>query len=178
MNDGYSKVFVPFIDKTKYLTLRYTTKLSDFKNEEVKNILERAYSHDDVENRFLATLINCIFTQNSKTFIMTSRGFIRLMKNDINSNGKGVDYHTYKVQKRRLHDLNYIKTLRKPIGQKSGVYQLTFPYLLEMLHKQCSEEYFEAQEKDVLDFYNNSSEEKEEAVMDWNEMQKVIKKRR
>lgn len=156
----YQDIFGPFVDKTRYLTLKRTSKIEDFKNDRVRGILERAYSQDDIDNRFLATLMNCIFTQTSKTFIMTSRGFIKIMKDDPNGNGKGIDFKTYSVQKCRLHDLGYLITLRNPIGQKSGVYQLAIPLLLELLHKQCSDEYFEAQEKAVLSYYDKGPEDK------------------
>jgi hypothetical protein len=155
--DYFQSIFAPFVDNTKQLVLKRVSYVKDFKSEKLRYILEQAYSQGDIEHKFLATLVNCVFTQTSKTFIMSSRGFIKLIKNDPNGNGMGIDFNAYKTYKRKLHDLGFIKTLRMPIGQKSGVYQLANAGLLELLNQQCSEEFFKAQEKSVLEFYDSGN---------------------
>lgn len=155
MGISFEDIFGNFLKQSDLVTLNQTSLVEDFKDEDLRKQLKVGYEGTTIERRFLATLVNSIFTQKSRVFIMSCRGISNLMKNDPNGNGKGIDSQDYRSNKRRLHAGNYIETLRNPKGRKAGVYKLIHPPLVELLNKLCSEEFFEAQEKSVLDFYDS-----------------------
>ncbi len=86
------------------------------------------------------------------------------MKDDVNGNGSGIDSKDYKIYKARLHTTNYIETLRAPKGRRAGVYKLINTTIVSLLNQMCGEEFFEAQEKAILDYYDNSDRDGEDGL--------------
>ncbi|HLD91727.1 MAG TPA: hypothetical protein VI911_12070 [Patescibacteria group bacterium] len=150
----YTDIFGDFLDKTNSLLLKYTTKLSEIKDPELMLILKEAYSSDNVDGRLLATLLNSIFTQKSMTFVLSQRGFIKLLKEDTNGRGDKISGSKYIDFKSKLHQSQYIETLREPTNRKGGVYKLIHPNTVEILNKKCSRDFFKAQEDKVLAYYD------------------------
>jgi len=119
---------------------------------------ERMYSFPNPEIKRTTTLLNALFTQKKQTFMMTREYCIKLMKEDVNHNlslGHG-GYSKWMAQV--SDDSQFFKTLRPPTGSKAGVYQLIQPALVKELHRLAAEDYYKAEEKAILDFYESTDD--------------------
>jgi len=69
----------------KNVCLTYLTKnLSEFQNDELQELLQELYSSKDKNKRFLATIINSIFTGKRAYFGLSRQLFTQLLSNDPN----------------------------------------------------------------------------------------------
>ena len=159
-----SKIMGTMLGKLGDMFLYKTMSLADL--DQVLNIKDDAsgrpifdmlYENSNATIARTASLINAIFTQKLQTFMLSRNYCITLIKNDIN--------HEYSLSNgeysRLLHYITnsgMFQVLRKPSNKKAGVYKLIQPDFVAELHRLAAKEYFESQEKHVLEFYEKEIE--------------------
>jgi hypothetical protein len=118
---------------------------------------ERMYSFPNPEIKRTTTLLNALFTQKKQTFMMTRDYCIKLMKEDVNHKlSLGNDGYSKWMAQISDNNNQFFKTLRPPTGSKAGVYQLILPSLVKELHRLAAEDYYKAEEKAILEFYESN----------------------
>ena len=160
MNFDYNAIFDK-VDEVKLYKLVETTNLEDFKDEKLRELLIAAYKSKDATHRQIASLINATFTQHLKTFLLSKRIAAELFANDENTKLTTIDTKRYKTLLMKLLEGNLLKRLREPSGSQAGVYQWIDPNITANLTEQMAKEFWTAQEKAILDFYDVSTDNKD-----------------
>jgi hypothetical protein len=174
MKFDYNAIFDK-IDQVKLYKLVETTNLEDIKDENLRELLITAYNSKDAAHRQMASLINATFTQHLKTFLLSKRIAAELFANDENTKLTTIDTKRYKTLLMKLLEGKSLKRLREPSGSQAGVYQWTDPNITSNLTEQMAKEFWTAQEKAVLDFYDVSMDNKDGEV---KKIKQEIKKAR
>lgn len=151
---------------TKDCLLKETTEeLSIFKVNELQGMLEDMYSHKKANIKMMASVINAIFTHHAQTFLLTKKSLIALIKQDSLQKKTNISGQEYKLFYHVLTTNGHFETLREATSNKSGVYKLVEAEMVESLHKLHSTDWFNNQEKKVVDYYDESTKEKPELSM-------------
>jgi len=135
--------------------LKETTKdLADFKLEEVKDCLTDMYKHPSPLTRRMASVFNSIFTHHAQTFLLTKKSLIDLLNQDDLQDKKNISGQDYKLFIFKLTNNGHFDVLRRPTGNKSGVYKLVQKDFVKQLHNLHSADWFDNQEQKVVDYYD------------------------
>ena len=156
---NYDKLFSDFEVEGFSVFLKHTQPLVKHQPEAAK-ALEYLYNSkmESIKER-MATILNAIFTQNLRTFMISRRTLVDLFKNDEQSKFKNLSSNDYALLLAKITNSNMFQVLRKPTAKKAGVYKLIAPDLVEILFKRVAEEVFEVQEKYVLSYYDRDFED-------------------
>lgn len=146
------------------LFLKKTTKLDEFKNEEIKQHLEPLYKagfNETMKHR-LGTIMNSIFTQENQTFLMSRDSTALLFEGDLDSKYKSCSNSDYKHLLKTITNISLFETLRIPVGRKAGVYKLVAPELVDTLYRLVGRKALEEQERKALEYYDGTDKPKKE----------------
>lgn len=166
--------------------LKYTTEeYNNFNLPKLIKILDICYKSQDPNQHRMGTLLNSIFTQRTKTFIITRRMFGDLLKLDENSKYKNINNADYKLLIKTMLDIEHFEYLRKPKLRKGGVLELNCLLFIEILYELHddmlknfqSKKWFEKQKKKTLELYDkdlikNEEDKKEKKVVNMKEVRK------
>jgi len=136
---------------TVSIKLNTFTPLDQAPNDEAWTLIRDAYCDPDLSYRFLATVLNGIFTGGKKTFILSARALTDYLGSDPNQNRKSLKAEEYK---RFLAVICHAKTglfcERAPSSRPqdkgnrhAGAYELIQPQLLSCLETTFSREELE-----------------------------------
>jgi hypothetical protein len=131
-----------------------TQDIQSFVLTDVIDSLVDAYHSDSPNYIRMATLMNSIFTHHAQTFMLTRRSFNDLIKLDTNSEYDGINGVEYGVLLKLMINTSHFKCLRKPSGNRAGVYKIVHLGIVEALYSLHSKEWFELQEKKVCEYYD------------------------
>lgn len=122
---------------------------------------EVMYETPDTTFKRITSILNAIFTQRIQTFMISRTSIIKLIKEDPNHD-LSLSPNEYNHLLKVISQQSYFEVLRPHTQKKAGVYKLIEPELTKELHRLAAKEYFEAQEKHVLDFYENNGKKSKE----------------
>jgi hypothetical protein len=122
---------------------------------------EVMYETPDTTFKRITSILNAIFTQRMQTFMLSRTSVIKLIKEDPNHD-LSLSPNEYNHLLKVISQRSYFEVLRPHTKKKAGVYKLIEPELTKELHRLAASEYFEAQEKNVLAFYETSTQKSEE----------------
>jgi hypothetical protein len=138
--------------------LRCTTKVDDFKDDDLNIFFKEAY--EDIDNDFylmFMSMINSVFTHMSKTFIMSRKTLYYICLNDLNL-PRDIKVHSgnYSTFLSFCFEKGYITRLREPTGRKGGVYQIVDVDIVKKLNEIQGKMFFQEQEDYVLKAYDSN----------------------
>lgn len=141
--------------------LKATTKVGDFKYEDVNKFFREAYEGNETDLYYMwLSMINSAFTHMSKTFIISRATMYYLCYHDPNVKSKiKVHANNYSTFLSLCFEKGYIKRLREPTGRRGGVYQIIHPKVVQKMNEIQGMMFFEDQEKYVLNVYDSSIED-------------------
>ena len=148
-------------DLSKLANVKHLDEYTD----DIKTMLISMYENNHLEVKQSATIVNAIFCQHKKTFILTWRSLNELLSLDENTKTNTTQTKTYKMILSFLFKKNIIKILRQSTRSKGGVYQLIDSEIVKLLHEHTIKErlnvgdFYEAQEMSVLDYYDEKHPE-------------------
>jgi len=160
MSEGmiWDKVFKES-ESASQIKLSGTKLIKEFNTPDVISMLTHLYNHAEPDLRKMGTLINSAFCHQRQTFLITKRNFSKLIKEDINSEYKSIDSITYKSVMRRLFKGGILIRLREPKKGRAQIVKLVKGEIVSLLYKYQSEEFFAAQERIALDYYDEKANE-------------------
>jgi len=138
--------------------LKTTTKVDDFKDNDLNIFFKEAY--EDIDNDFylmFISMINSVFTHMSKTFIMSRRTMYYICYHDVNLPRK-IKLHScnYSTFLSFCFEKGYIARLREPTGRKGGVYQIIDVGIVKKLNETQGKMFFQEQEDYVIKAYDSN----------------------
>lgn len=136
--------------------------LSDF-NTETQEVLKFLYSSTGNQLR-MATIINSIFHQNLQTFMFSKPILNKLYEKDNNISLNSLNTHQYKAFFENFKSCGVFVVLRESTNNRAGVYKLVQNELVALLHKNCSQKFFDGQEKFAVDYFDNYDQHKNKKV--------------
>jgi len=150
------------LKKYKFTTndclLKETTEdLDSYGIPEFTQMLRDGYGSKDSYEVRMVSVFNSIFTHHAQTFLLTKKSLAELLKQDQHVKVKSVNTQSYKCFMRILNNCGSFECLRKPTNNKSGVYKLVEPELVENLYKLHSAEWFRNQEQKVIEYYDETN---------------------
>ena len=138
-------------------------------HKDISALLKYYYNASGFESR-AASLINSLFYQNLQTFMFCRKTMARLYSQDPLSPYRTLNNRDYGMFLKTIINSPDFEVLRLPTGSKAGVYKLVKPELVSLLHQNCSQKYFEAQEIFAIEYFdtdgNNIKEEKIKKIKD------------
>ena len=170
----FSKIFEDF-EKEGNVKLNKTGDISDFDMPEIQAILTYLYDHPDSQMKKFGTLLNSIFYHQRQIFLLSRRIFGNLIVDDRNINISSINSETWAEFLRKCVQGGYLERLREPTKNKAGIYKLIREEFVDILHKYHNREYFDAQEKAALKFYDEESEVDKELDKRLEEAKKKVK---
>ena len=172
----FDNIFNSFKDNQNYnCFLSEVGNLAEL-DKDLSKYIRSLYNSSSNELR-LATILNSIFHQNLQTFMFSRDTLIELYKIDTMNSYRSLSNAHYKFLLERITNCKEFEVLRQPTSNKAGVYKLVEPKLVNLLHKNFSKNFFEAQEKFALDYYDKDRKNKRsELIIDTSK--EAIQKRK
>lgn len=157
-----------------------TVKLSSLReldqcSEEVQKALNSFYLSDNPNIQKIGSMLNAIYTQQTKTFMVSIRILRELIKEDPNIVFKDCHSSQYKNIMAKVLGSDMFTKLREPRGNAAGLYELTSKIFLEILEIEVGKDVLEAKKEAHVDWYDTTNQEREE---NFNQAKKNIEERR
>ena len=138
----------------EYIQLFITSELSDGNLGDIKDMLESFYAEKILNLKCFASVLNSIFTQKNRTFLLSKAILESLIKSDPNFKGGKLSSAQYRSFRENVMLSNVFKICRKPTGPLAGVYSLSDPSVLKYLYKLKDKNFFDNQESFVVNCYD------------------------
>lgn len=161
--------------------LSNVSNLEDF-DTEMQLALKAFYNSRDINKRYMGSILNAIYTQESGVFINSVRTMKDLILLDPNHLIKTFHFRNYNDVMHMLQSNNIIRKLRAPRGRRAGLYKLIADVLLQPLIMKIGEELLETKELLDIEWYDShnvnvtktNKEQKEDDFVPNPEIQKIL----
>lgn len=136
------------------LKLDYTHPLDEFEDKEMKNTLKLFYNHKNSHVKKIGSILNALFYQPRKIFIITKKLLNSLVKYDVNIKANSVDSEAYGKALYHMFNNNIIKRIREPAQNKAGLYKIIDRDILTIMEKNAGKAFLDAQEEKGVEYYD------------------------
>ena len=142
-----------------------TVPVNEITNKSIRDMLEHMYQSKAPAFNRMGSILNSVLTQKQCTFLLSARIASKLFTEDVNSKYNSVNSQTYRaIIAKMITATSMFEKLRSPNGPRAAVFKLAHKDLMEYMYMTKGKEYYDTQEKVVLDIYDSGEDSVEEIV--------------
>lgn len=140
------------------------------------------YLYGSIGNQLrMAPIVNALFTQNLQTFMFSHSTLDKLYAQDSQVPFNSLSTHEYKAFFENFKESPLFEVLRESTNNRSGVYKLVKPEILQLLINNVGMKFLAGQEKYAVNYFDNfeqhkKSKKKEKVELDYSPESKAARK--